>query len=349
MRILFLAPDLTVVGGAGTFGRGFIAQARARYGDDNVVLGSLEGWRFREKTLVPDVVRLRAKARGCDLIHALTERAAPVSWALSKLTRVPYIISAHGTYADLAAYPRRQRWFVRHVFRTAKVVVPVSSYTASVARKNFGDVPMSIVPGGFDAPVTIAERAPNPIPRILSVGALKARKGFHTLVAAVALLHRQGVRVRLDHAGRIVSPPYRAQLDEAIRSGNLSDFVSIHGRVEPEQLQALYRDADVFVLASEHDGPRFEGLGLAYLEALSHGVPVIGSEQSGATDVIRPGFNGLLVPPGNPERLAAAIATLLEDRQLVANIQRHASESIDPFAWQKVGARMDEVWRAASR
>ena len=349
MRLLFLAGDLATTSGWGTFCHGFLAQARARYDVECPPVRSLDrSWRLRELGLPGDVARLLSVARRSDLVHALVEPAAPLAWMLARLARKPYVISAHGTYADLAAYPRRQRALVRHAFHGATRVMPVSSYTASVARRSFGgELPIEVVPGGFTAPaVAAAVRTQNAIPRVLSVGVLKARKGFHTLIEAIARIDRP---IACDIVGPIGSPSYRERLDLLVRTNGLGDRVAIHGRVSAERLADLYRGADLFVLAAEHVGAAFEGLGLVYLEALSYGVPVIGAEDSGAIDVIRPGENGLLVPPGSSAALAAAMAKILDDPARAASMRCVAPDSTRGFGWSEVGARMDAVWRAATQ
>ncbi len=110
-------------------------------------------------------------------------------------------------------------------------------------------------------------------------------------------------------------------------------------------LEKFYAQADVFVLVPEHVGPAFEGLGLVYLEALSHGLPAIGGSESGAGEVIRDGQNGLLVPPANPEALANAIRKIFENVQTWKNMSEAAPASIADFAWDRVGERMGALYR----
>ncbi|HEX4492960.1 MAG TPA: glycosyltransferase family 4 protein [Acidimicrobiia bacterium] len=355
MRLLFLAGDLTTTSGWGTYCNGFLARARAVHGDDAVAcppLASLDrSWRWRELGTPRDLARLVRLARGSALIHALVEPAAPLALALATLARCRFVVSAHGTYADLAAYPRRQRAAIRFAFRRAAAILPVSSYTATVARRSFGDVPIAVVPGGFTPPPLRpqARTTTSEVPRLLSVGVLKERKGFHTLLVAIARLHARGVRVACDIVGPIPSKAYRARLDGLVRDHDLGADVSIRGVVSADELAALYAGADLFVLASEHVGPAFEGLGLVYLEALSYGVPVIGSHDSGAIDVIRDGVNGLLVTPGSPEALASAIARILGDASLAGAMRSVAPDSARGFTWDEVGTRMNAVWTAHAR
>jgi glycosyltransferase involved in cell wall biosynthesis len=354
MRLLFLAGDLSPTNGWGTFSLGYLEQARLRHGSANVHCEPLRSVRadwISLRGLAPDVMRLARIARQCDLVHALIEPAAPLAWLLRRLVGTPYVISAHGTYADTRAYPAHLRPLFRRAFRGASSIVAVSQYTARVARRSFGaDLTVDVVPGGcYPKPAAADRSLRDGTPRLLSVGVLKRRKGFHTLVSALGLLARQGQRVRCDIVGSAGSDGYREQLSRQIADAGLADSVALQGRVSAETLDELYANADLFVLASEHDGVAFEGLGLVYLEALAKRVPVIGSRDSGAEDVIRDGENGVLVQPGDAQGLAAAISRLLDDRALRARMQAVAPASVGEFEWNRVGDRMNAVWQKTHR
>ena len=226
----------------------------------------------------------------------------------------------------------------------------MSRYTADVVRRSFGaDARVEVVPGGFTAPMrqppAASRQPPAAVPRILSVGALKKRKGFHTLIAALERLAREGMSPKCDLVGGTGWASYVSRLKDQISAGHLEDQVHIRGQVDDRAMADLYARADLFVMASEHDGPAFEGLGLVYLEAMSYGVPVIGARESGAEDVIRDGENGLLVPPANPAALAAAIRKVLTDQALRRKMALAAPASIAPFAWDVVGEKMAGVYR----
>ncbi len=137
--------------------------------------------------------------------------------------------------------------------------------------------------------------------RLLSIGALVQRKGFDVLIAALATL--ADLPWRLTIAGdRTRNPEVAARLD--------ADIARLQARRSRARCLARYRttastrcmaSADVFVLAS-----RFEGYGMAYAEALAHGLPVIGTT-GGATPETVPPDAGILVAPDDVTALAAAL------------------------------------------
>jgi glycosyltransferase involved in cell wall biosynthesis len=98
-----------------------------------------------------------------------------------------------------------------------------------------------------------------------------------------------------------------AQLDDDIMSHRLAAKVDLLGALPSDRLMALYGAADVFVLAS-----RFEGYGMAYAEALAHGLPVIGTTAGAIPDTVPPDA-GVLVEPNDVKALARALRMLIEN------------------------------------
>jgi glycosyltransferase involved in cell wall biosynthesis len=355
MRILFLTTDVDETDGWGRYSAGYLAQARKRLGREDV-----DDFHFRIDRTIPGPLRflrvailarrLRQRASASDLIHALTEPAAPLAGGLSRLTGRPFLVSVHGTYADAAAYP----WWVRgtmvRAFRSAAAIVAVSRYTAEVVRRSSGARRVEVIPGGFDPPEASAPRSPSGNRRLLAVGAVKPRKGYHTLLRALGVLKRDGFDAGLAVVGSYASSSeYYRSLQELIRTEGLGDRVEFLGRVPEEELRRRYAEADLFVLPSEHVGAAFEGLGLVYLEALSRGLPVVGCRDSGAEDVIRHGENGFLVPPGDVETLAEAVRQALDDEGLWRRMSAAAPGSVRGFAWDEVGKKMMDLWEDLKR
>ncbi len=103
----------------------------------------------------------------------------------------------------------------------------------------------------------------------------------------------------------------------AIARKRLEARVSLAGAVSEQALTGLYREADVFVLAS-----RFEGYGMAYAEAVAHGLPVVGTRTGAVPDTVPVGA-GILVPPDDAAALAAALRAMIAD----AAFRRHCSRA----------------------
>jgi glycosyltransferase involved in cell wall biosynthesis len=189
-------------------------------------------------------------------------------------------------------------------------VIVTSAATARLVAADYG-VPAERIavarPGSDPAPWAQGSR--DGVVRLLSVGAVVPRKGFDVLIAALAtltelpwLLSIAGDRTRDRNAA--------ARLDADIVRHALEDRVAVLGALSPQHLAALYVQADAFALASH-----FEGYGMAYAEAVAHGLPVIGTSGGAIPDTVPPEA-GLLVPPGDIPSLSRALRRVIGDNDL---------------------------------
>jgi glycosyltransferase involved in cell wall biosynthesis len=155
----------------------------------------------------------------------------------------------------------------------------------------------------------LARGSQDGVVRLLSVGAIVPRKGFDVLIPALATLG--DLPWQLTIAGdRTRDRDAAARLDADIARLPLGERIDVSGAVSPQRLAALYTEADVFVLAS-----RFEGYGMAYAEALAHGLPVVGSNAGAIPDTV-PRETGLLVDAGDIPALAQALRRVIGDAGL---------------------------------
>ena len=195
----------------------------------------------------------------------------------------------------------------RQALAAARHVVTTSASTARLLVRDF-DLDagrLTVAPPGTDR-VPFAAGSRDGTVALLSVGAVVPRKGFDVLVAALAELEKLPWRLTIvGDRGR--DRDEAARLDAAIRRHDLGERIQVPGAVPAERLAAIYADADIFVLAS-----RFEGYGMAYAEAIAHGLPVIGTS-AGAIPETVPADAGVLVPPDDVAALAAALRRLIAD------------------------------------
>jgi glycosyltransferase involved in cell wall biosynthesis len=140
---------------------------------------------------------------------------------------------------------------------------------------------------------------------VLTVGALTERKGHGLLFSAAYMLQEQGIRLRYVICGE---GSLRASLESQVRTLGLQDVVHFMGFTPdiPRYLAA----ADILVHV-----PSWEGLGVAVIEALAAGLPVIASRVGGIPDLIDDQVTGLLVPPQDAAALAVAIERLVHNPQ----------------------------------
>jgi glycosyltransferase involved in cell wall biosynthesis len=189
-----------------------------------------------------------------------------------------------------------------------------------------------VEPGTDRAPVATGSAADAPH-QLLCVGSVTPRKGHLLLVEALAgLTHLDW---QLHCAGSLTRDPERAtRLMERIEALGLAGRIRLLGELPPALLAGEYARADLFVLAS-----LFEGYGMAFAEALAHGLPVLGTTGGAIADTV-PAGAGLLVEPGSVRGLREALARLLTDADLRRRLAAGAAGA---------GARLPDWPTAAAR
>ena len=164
-----------------------------------------------------------------------------------------------------------------------------------------------------------APRRDGPL-RLLCVASVSPRKGHVLLVEALAALADRPWR--LTCIGSLTrDPETAAALVQAIARHGLGERVELAGEWPPERLDAAYAEADLFVLPSYH-----EGYGMAFAEALAHGLPIVGTA-AGAIPETVPAEAAMLVPPGDRAALARALAQLIDNGALRARLAEGAAKA----------------------
>ncbi|MEN8143996.1 MAG: glycosyltransferase family 4 protein [Gemmatimonadota bacterium] len=233
--------------------------------------------------------------------------------------------------------------------RTADAVTAISRSTASQVEA-LGERSVRVVPYGSaladdgSGPEREALTSEEPI-RLLFVGRLVQRKGVEVLVRALKALRRE-MPAQLTIVGE---GEWRPAIEAVIAECQLSEHVTLTGRVPSEQLRSQYEAADVFVLPAVLDAMGdTEGLGVVLMEALGFERPVIASEVGGIVDIVRHGETGWLVPPGDAEALAKRILQVAADPAASRSVARRGRQWIrEEFSWSSVLDRTDEAYAEA--
>lgn len=191
---------------------------------------------------------------------------------------------------------------------------------------------------------------------LLQLGRMVPRKGVETAIRALALLRsRHDVQARLVVVGGesdIPSPkftPEIGRLQGIAREEGVADAVVFVGRRRGKILRYYYSAADLFIST-----PWYEPFGITPVEAMACGTPVIGANVGGIKFTVRDGETGYLVPPNDPDAVAARVAHLYDHPQLLDVFRRQAiRRANDLFTWQTVSADIarlyEDVLKAASK
>jgi len=213
----------------------------------------------------------------------------------------------------------------RAALGSAHTVIVTSPYTSERLSEDYDVPPESIIvaPPGTDRGAP-AKGSTDGTVRLLSVGAIVPRKGFDILIAALAPIAE--LPWRLTIAGDLTrDEATAAKVLRDIAEHQLLDRVVFLGTVSQAQLSELYSLSDIFVLASH-----FEGYGMAYAEAMAHGLPIIGTTGGATMDTV-PANAGVLVDPGNVKALTRALRMLIgneKERRWLASGALAASDDL---------------------
>jgi glycosyltransferase involved in cell wall biosynthesis len=284
--------------------------------------------------------RLAAQPRGRPIVidglafGALPEAAEGLhgSHSVVALVHHPLALEAGLSAADAARLHASER----AALAAARHVVTTSTATARLLAADY-EVPserLSVVEPGTDR-VVLRPRRHDGAVVLLAVGSVIPRKGYDVLVAALARLRHLSWRLVIaGDCGR--SPETFRRLEADIANLGLADRVTLLGAVAADELASLYATSDLFVLPS-----RFEGYGMAYAEALAHGLPVIGTT-AGAVPQTVPGDAGVLLPPDDVDALAATLQQLVESPDERERLAAGARATAFP-SWREQGARFARV------
>ncbi len=171
----------------------------------------------------------------------------------------------------------------------------------------------------------------------LFVGRVAPHKCQHDIIQAFAA-YRQlfDSKARLHIVGGVSSHRYWTSLRRYVEALQLDDFVNITGGVSNGALGAYYRNADVFVCLSEH-----EGFGVPLLEAMHNDLPVVAFDAAAVGETV--GDAALLLPEKTPATVAVAVHKLLNDEQLANSLVKSGNARLSDFELSKSTARWREV------
>lgn len=276
-----------------------------------------------------------------DLLHAHLPLAGVVGRLAGRMAGVPVVYTEHNLQPRYHPLTRRANAWT---WPWQRAVVAVSQEVAdSIAAHLGGRVPVQVVKNGIDvarfAPVpeeraALRERLaiPADAPVVGTVAVFRAQKRLDLWLEAAA---RLGPATRLLLVG---DGPLRAEVEARARSLGLTGrvvFAGLQAEVRP-----FYGAMDLFMSSSE-----FEGLPLALLEAMAAGLPVVVTAVGGVPEVVEPGRQGALVPPGDPAALAREAGALLADEALRARLGAAGRERVRAaFGVERMAAELERLY-----
>jgi glycosyltransferase involved in cell wall biosynthesis len=295
------------------------------------------------------------RAGDFDVVHTHSAKAGALGRVAAHRVGVPLIVHTyHGfPFHDFQSAVRRAAYVAieRRLARITDVVLAIGTGVATEALRRGLASPTSLrtvtpVVDGNTVPQTPQTRRaarmllgiPDGVPVVGTVGRLDFQKAPDQFLAALrALRHTDAVGVWVG------SGPDEAEVRRTVDRWRLADRVRLTGhRTDVAELLPAF---DVFAMSS-----RYEGLPCAVVEAMRCGLPVVATAVNSVPDLVIPGETGLLVLPEQPESLALAVDSLLDQpalaRQMAARGQALTGEAYDP---SRLGGILDDVYSGVLR
>jgi len=288
----------------------------------------------------PDAVtKMRRELRvgRFDVVHVQEPPVPVVAWDACSFRGAPVVGTFHAYAPKFATNNMAIGFGARRKFNQLSARLAVSEAAEWTGRRWFGGN-YEIVPNGVEIGLAPARaREPGDELRLLFVGRAEERKGLPVLLRAFEAL-KEHVPARLTVVGTGAEEVSRSLADP----DSLGSIDAL-GVVRRERLWAELGAADVLCAPSLSG----ESFGMVLTEAFAAGTPVIASDIAGYTDVVTDGIDGVLIPPGDPQRLAEELQRLHLDPVRRIEMGRAARTSAESFSWTRVAARVEQVYERA--
>lgn len=257
----------------------------------------------------------------------------------------PYIVSLRGS--DVPGYdPFNTKLALLHklfkpvtkmIWRRSKAVVAVTNSLKRIALETAPDQSITVISNGVDVDLfKPIDTIPNDRScfKLICVSRLVKRKGIDDIIAAMKGLQSQGIKLTIVGSGT-----HQVQLKKLSHELGLDTVVEFKGFCPREQLPALLTQSDAFILTS-----RSEAFGNVFAEAMSCGLPVIGTDVGGIPDLVT-NENGMLIRPGDIDAIRASILRLKSSRELCWRMGRAGREKIEKnYRWSKIAEKFVDLY-----
>lgn len=283
--------------------------------------------------LIPYLIKLWRLAGQADVIHVFANSgwswqlyAAPAIW-LAYFRKTPVVINYRG--GEAADYFKKSIFWVAPSMRKATRIVVPSIFLNKVFR-DFG-FESTVIPNIINlerfAPAEnhIKDKAN---PHLIITRNLEAIYGIDMAIMAFASVSKIKPEVKLSIAG---SGPQLFELQRLVSDMKLQQKITFTGKLNPEQIAALYQSADIMLNPTTVDN-----MPNSILEAMASGVAIVTTEVGGIPYLVKNNETALMTEVNNPEMMASQILKLLESKDLQQRLIRNGIKEVKKYAWPEV-------------
>lgn len=305
-------------------------------------VGRIKGIRaiFR---LLPYLAHLWRSAGEVQLFHIMANSgwswhlfAAPAIW-IARFRGKPAVLNYRGGEAD-SFFNEAFFWVKPSLRRASAIIVPSGFLETVFGKRGFptGIVPNIIDLSRFKARERVTGELKTDWPHIIVTRNLEPIYDNATGLRAFSIIKHTFPSARLTLAG---SGPERQALEQLAAGLGITDVVTFTGRLDNEGMAAIYATADVMINPSLADN-----MPISILEALASGVPVVSTNVGGVPYLVEHQKTAMLVPPQDPEAMASAILSLVNDDSKARAIANAGIETVQRYTWPNVRDRLLSVY-----
>jgi len=367
MKICFLVNQLSIKDGWGSYAVNLIEHL-SKEGVDCLVLSSVKNkendlslikdnrilpplftsrW-FKVYFLIKNFLKIRKIIRESDIIHVLAEPYGLIAYLVCR--QRPIIITFHGTYAIDALNKWYLKWLYKRVYKNVKKIICVSKFTQQSFLEKIENEKTVVINNGIDYQkfqfLKPKEQFIRKEKRIISVGGLKARKGYNISIVAIAQVKKKYPDLKYYIIGNQENENYFNQLKDLVNQYNLKENVIFLENVSEKDKIKYYYQSDLFLLTPINIEGSAEGFGLVYLEANACGKPVIGTYSCGAEDAVKNDYNGILVEQNNIKQTSEAIINILSNQNLSEKIGKNGKKWTQSRDWSKIVLEYIRIYKS---
>ena len=275
-----------------------------------------------------------------DAIHThFAVPAGALAFALSSLTGVPYILTAHlgdvpgGVPEKTAHWFRWLEPFTRPIWRHAKQVIAVSEFTRQLALKHYS-VGIQVIPNGADFSHLITKRAEvNKTPQVVFAGRFVLQKNPLAIIRVLSTLKD------LDWTCLMLGDgPMFEEVKAEIKKHNMVERFRLKGWVTPEDVLKEFSTSDILFMPSLS-----EGLPVVGVDALVKGLAIVASKIGGFLDLVDQNENGYLIDLKDEAGFSSALRELLSNQQLLIKFRQTSLEKAKSFDIEKIVDRYEKI------
>ena len=270
----------------------------------------------------------RKYLKDCDVIHALDVYPYGIIATLATSgLRKKIVISLIGTYSVAPLYNWKTSLLSSMSLHAAAAVTSISEFTKREVCKKVRLRDVITITPGINLKVFRKEHVESKEQFVISVGALKERKGYHISIPAFALARKEIADLKYKIIGSQGDSSYFSELKRLAQECGVEDAAQFLTNISDDDLSDLYKRARLFLLPSVNAEHHFEGFGIVFLEAAAAGLPVIGTSGNGIEDAVQNDQNGFLVAQNDIIGLSRAILGI------VNNPERWREMSTRSYSW----------------